>query len=68
MNIKICDIFIECTEIRWDKRDANGLCVSIFIKDMVRYLGDIGKLHNEECIIYIFTGKVIYGNPKIFTN
>ena len=60
MNIKICDIFIECTEIRWDKRDANGLCVSIFIKDMVRYLGDIGKLHHNKSMLYIFTGEVMF--------
>ena len=35
--------FIECTEITWNKRDENGLFVSIFIKNMEWYLGVIGK-------------------------
>ena len=35
---------------------------------MGRYLGVIGKLHNDECLIYIFTGEVINGTTNIFTN
>ena len=30
------------------------------------YLGVIGKLHNDECLIYIFTGEVLNGTPNIF--
>ena len=33
---------------------------------MVWYLGVIGKLHNDECLIYILTGKVENGTPIIF--
>ena len=32
------------------------------------YLGVTGKLHNDECLIYIFTGEVPDVTPKIFTN
>ena len=35
---------------------------------MVWYLVVIGNLHSDECIIYIFTGEVLNGTPKIFTN
>ena len=44
----------------------NGLCVSIFLKKMEWYLGVIWKIHNDECIIYIFTGKVQNFTPSIF--
>ena len=30
------------------------------------YLGVIGKLHNDEYLIYIFTGEFLNGTPKIF--
>ena len=67
---KICTavIFIECTEIIWNKIYINGLCVSIFIKDMGWYLGVIGNLLNYECLIYIFTGEVLNDTPNILTN
>ena len=29
-------------------------------------LGVIGKLYNDECLIYIFTGEVLNGTPNIF--
>ena len=48
----------------WDKRYENGLYGYIFIKDMGCYLGVIGKRHNNECLIYIFTGEVLDGNTK----
>ena len=35
---------------------------------MVWYLLVMGKLHGDECLIYIFTGEVLNGTPKIFTN
>ena len=47
---------------------ANILCVSIFIKDIVWYLGVVIKLYHCKCLIYIFTREVIDGNPRIFTN
>ena len=28
------------------------------------YLGAIGKLHNDKCIIYTFIGEFINGTPK----
>ena len=46
--------------------DANGFCVSILLKNLGCYLGVIGNLHNDECLIYIFTGKVQNGTPSIF--
>ena len=46
--------------------DENGLCVSIFLKNMGWCLGVIRKLHNDECLIYIFTGKIQNGNLSIF--
>ena len=52
--------------MNWKLTDANGLCVSIFLKNMGWYLGVIGKLHNDEYLIYILTGKVQNGNPSIF--
>ena len=38
--------------MNWNGKDANGLCVSIFLKATVCYLGVIGKFHNYECLIY----------------
>ena len=52
--------------MNWRGTDANGLYVSIFLKKMGWYLGVIGKLHNDECLIYIFTGKVQNGTPGVF--
>ena len=58
--------FIECTELNWNGKDANGLCVYIFFKNIGWYLGVIRKLHNGECLIYSFTDNVINGTPYIF--
>ena len=44
-------LFIECTEINWETTDENIFFVSIFLKNMVWYLGVIVKFHNNECII-----------------
>ena len=52
--------------MNWEKIDENGLCVSIFLKNLGWYLGVIEKLQNDECLIYIFTGKVQNGTPIIF--
>ena len=41
-----------------EKLDSDGLCVSIFLKNMGCYFGVIGNVNNHEFIIYIFTGKV----------
>ena len=43
-------IFIECTEFNSKHKDANGLCVAAFSKNMGWSLGDIEKLHNDEFI------------------
>ena len=40
-------IFVEFTEIIWNKRDSNGFFVSILIKDTGWHLKVIGILHNE---------------------
>ena len=50
----------------WKTSDVNGLCVSIFLKNMGWYLGVIGNLDNYECLIYIFTGKYENVTPIIF--
>ena len=42
------------------------MCVYILLKDVGCYLGVIGKLHNDECLIYIFTGEVLNDTPNIF--
>ena len=31
-------------------------------------MGVIQNIHNDECIIYLFTGEVFNRNPNIFTN
>ena len=41
-------LFFKITEIIWNKMDSDGLCVSIFIKDVVCYLGVIEKLHTDD--------------------
>ena len=61
-------MFVKCNGIIWNMIYANGLCISIFIKDTLWYLGVIVKLHNNECLIYIFIVEVLYGTPKMFTN
>ena len=49
--IKKSVLFIECTELNWNGKDANVLCVSILLKDTGWYLRVIGNIHNDECII-----------------
>ena len=52
--------------MNWNRTDSNGLYVSILLKNMVWYLFVKGILHNDDCLIYIFTGKVQNGTPSIF--
>ena len=59
-------IFIECTEINWRYKYANGLCVSILLKKIVWYLSVIRKVQDNESLIYTLTGKVQNCNPIIF--
>ena len=42
--------FIECAEMTWKTSDANGLRVSILLKNTGWYLGVIGKLDRNECL------------------
>ena len=51
-------LFIECTDINRKTSYVIGLCISILLNNMGWYLGVIGKLHNDECLIYILTGNV----------
>ena len=51
-----------------EQKYSNELFVSIFIKDMGWYLGVIENFHNDDCLIYNFTGEVLNGTPNIFTN
>ena len=51
-------IFIECTEINWKTPDINGLCITIFLDKMEWFLVVLGKLHNDECLMYIFTANI----------
>ena len=59
-------LFIECIELNWNGKDANGLCFYIFLKDIGWYLVVIGNLNNDELIKYIFTDKFLNGTPSIF--
>ena len=59
-------LFIDCTELNWGGKDANGLCVSIFFKNMAWYLGVIWKVYYDECLIYIFTCEVLNGTSNMF--
>ena len=59
------DEVVEATEINWGTSDVNLWRISIFLKNIGWYLGYIGKIHNDECLIYIFTGKVENGTPII---
>ena len=65
MNARV--LFIERTGLTWSIKDADGLCVSILSKDIVRYLIVLVKLHNDKSIIYFFTGEVINGTLNILT-
>ena len=57
--------FVEYIEMNWKISDANGLCISILFKNMGWYLGVIRNIDNDECRIYIFTGKVENDTPVI---
>ena len=59
-------ILIECTEMNWKTSDVNGFCLSIFLDKMGWFFGFIGKLHNDELLIYIFTENVENSTPIIF--
>ena len=52
--------------MNWERTDENVLSVSILLKNMGWYLCVIVKLHNDECIIYILTGKIQNGTRSIF--
>ena len=58
-------LFIGCTELDWNIKDTNVLCVSVLFKDMGWYLGVIGNLHNDSCRICIPTGEFLNGTPII---
>ena len=51
-------LFIEFTEMNWKSSDVNVLCMSILLDKMGWFLGVIGKLHNDECLTYIFIRSV----------
>ena len=59
-------LLIKWTEMNWKTSNVNGFCISIFFNKMGSYLGVIRNLHNDECLIYILTGKVENGTPVIF--
>ena len=42
----------------WKTSNANGLCISILLNKIGWYLGVIEKLHKDQCLFKIFTGKV----------
>ena len=52
--------------MNWKTSYRNGFCIQIFLDNIGWFLGVIEKLHNDECIIYIFTGNVENGKPIIF--
>ena len=52
--------------MNWKTSDVDGLYIFIFLENMVWILGFIGNLHNDECLIYIFTGDVENGTQIIF--
>ena len=47
--------------------NINGLCTSVFLDNMGWYLGVIGKLHNYECLIYMFT-EIVENFTRIIIN
>ena len=53
--------------MNWKTSDVIGLCISIFLDNMGWFLVVIGKIHNDECLTYIFTGNVEDGTKIIFT-
>ena len=52
--------------MNWEASKVTDLCISILLNNMGWYFGVIGKIHNTECLIYIFTGKCEIGTPGIF--
>ena len=52
--------------MNWKTSDINGLCILIFLDNMGWFLGVIGKLHNDECLIHTFTGNFENGILIIF--
>ena len=52
--------------MNWKTSNVNGLFIYILLDKMGWFLGVIGKPHNDECLIYIFTGNVENGTPIIF--
>ena len=52
--------------MNWKTSDENGLYISIFFDNLEWFLGVIGKISNDEYLIYIFTGNVENGTPIIF--
>ena len=59
-------LFIECTELNWNVKYANGFCVYILFKDMGWCLGVIGNIRNREWLTYIFVDEVCNGTPSIY--
>ena len=57
--------FIGFTGLNWKIKYSNVLSVSVFFKNMGWYLVVVGKLHNDECLIYIFMGGVLNGTRNI---
>ena len=57
---------VECTEMNWNHKGANGLRVPILLNNMVWYLVFIVNIHNNECLIYKFIGKFQNGTLSIF--
>ena len=52
--------------MNWKAAYLNGSCISIFLDNVGWLFGVKGKLHNDECLIYIFTVNVDNGTPIIF--
>ena len=52
--------------MNWKTSYVNDLCIYILLDKIRWFLGIIGKIHNDECLIYIFTGNVENGTPIIF--
>ena len=52
--------------MNWKTSDVNGLCIFSLLDKMGWFFGVTVKLHNDECLIYIFTGNVENGTPIIF--
>ena len=49
-----------------ENSDVNVFCFLIFLNNMVWYLVVTGKIRNDECLTYIFTGGNDNGTPIIF--